>query len=122
MLKLIPTAAVFLLVSCVCNCLDDGDADLAEATMATTEATLMDSLRGFIANAIDGGSSGMARQLLNAEISSSCSLGLLKLMRGLRSLEPWAVRREYQMLFLSLAFFLSRDVDSTPGQLKKCVA
>ncbi|CAN8019011.1 unnamed protein product, partial [Ixodes persulcatus] len=92
MLKFIPTAAVFILFTCVCNCLDYADADLAETKMATTEATLMDSLRGFIANAMDGGSSGMARQLLNAEISSSCSLGLLKLMRGFRNLEPWAVR------------------------------
>ncbi|CAN7941786.1 unnamed protein product, partial [Ixodes hexagonus] len=58
----------------------------------TTEATLVDSLRESVRNLINGGSSGIARQLLAAEISSTCSLGLLKLMRGLRNLEPWAVR------------------------------
>ncbi|XP_070394992.1 nose resistant to fluoxetine protein 6-like [Dermacentor albipictus] len=32
------------------------------------------------------------RKLLKADVSTECSLGLLKMMRGFRNLEPWALR------------------------------
>ncbi|XP_065284610.1 nose resistant to fluoxetine protein 6-like isoform X2 [Dermacentor albipictus] len=50
-----------------------------------------DSLRGILDTVLDP-SSPLARKILAADLSFPCSLGLLKLVRGLRSLEPWALR------------------------------
>ncbi|XP_050051461.1 nose resistant to fluoxetine protein 6-like [Dermacentor andersoni] len=36
--------------------------------------------------------SGLARRLLQADISAECSLGVLKFMRAVQELEPWALR------------------------------
>lgn len=91
MFKCISTATLLITFTCANIGLGDDNADLMEKTV-TQEATLMDSLREFIGKLMDGGSSGIARKLLQADISSRCSLGLLKLMRGIRNLEPWAVR------------------------------
>ncbi|CAN8004291.1 unnamed protein product [Ixodes hexagonus] len=49
-------------------------------------------MREMVGDLMDSGSSAMTRNILAADISSQCSLGLFKLMRGIRNLEPWAVR------------------------------
>lgn len=53
---------------------------------------MAESLRGFVARTVDGSSHSLARKLLLAEVSSRCSLGLLKFTRAIRNLEPWAFR------------------------------
>lgn len=67
-------------------------------TSTRPEPKLMDSLRGLIAKAFDNPSSSLTRKILEAGISSECSLGLFKLVRGIKRLEPWALRREYSFL------------------------
>lgn len=50
-------------------------------------------LSEFLRVAMDSAStSNVARKLLTADMSPECSLGMLKLMRGIRNLEPWAFR------------------------------
>ncbi|KAL1413996.1 hypothetical protein MTO96_007811 [Rhipicephalus appendiculatus] len=41
---------------------------------------------------MDQSSPEFTRKLLKAEVSTDCSFGLLKLVRAIRNLEPWAVR------------------------------
>ncbi|EEC03359.1 hypothetical protein IscW_ISCW002049 [Ixodes scapularis] len=52
----------------------------------------MDSLREVLAKAMDNPSSSITRKVIEADISGECSLGLFKMMRGIRRLDPWAVR------------------------------
>lgn len=68
--------------------------DLKNASATMPDANMAESLRGFVARTVDGSSHSLARKLLLAEVSSRCSLGLLKFTRAIRNLEPWAFRRE----------------------------
>ncbi|KAM7311965.1 hypothetical protein ISCGN_008870 [Ixodes scapularis] len=89
MFFLVPNAVLLL----ICASLGAaGEGAGATTTTAAPELTLMESARQMIGNLMDSGSSDMKRSILAADISSQCSLGLLKLMRGIRNLEPWAVR------------------------------
>lgn len=49
-------------------------------------------LKQLIGNLLDGASPRFKRKLLSADLSTECSLGMLKFLRGLRNLEPWAMR------------------------------
>ncbi|CAN8019016.1 unnamed protein product [Ixodes persulcatus] len=85
------THVVVLVLSLTSSlCIDD-----QSASMGTTTAkpqSLMDSLREVLAKAMDNPSSSITRKVIEADISGECSLGLFKMMRGIRRLDPWAVR------------------------------
>lgn len=69
--------------------------DDARAEAPATEppqAKYADRFKQLIANLLDGASTGFKRKLLNAELSPECSLGLIKFIRGIKNLEPWAMR------------------------------
>lgn len=93
-----PTAAVFVLTVCLCAlvtpCLCDSGTnwDPAAADGVQPNVSYVDKLREFIGNAMDGASSELTRKVLGADLSVECSLGLLKLVRGIRNLDPWALR------------------------------
>ncbi|KAL3222509.1 hypothetical protein MRX96_004966 [Rhipicephalus microplus] len=64
---------------------------------ATTSAPLkktrfLDAAKDFIAKSMASSGGGFARKLLQADISSECSIGILKFMRAVKDLEPWALR------------------------------
>ncbi|KAH6945455.1 hypothetical protein HPB50_008531 [Hyalomma asiaticum] len=61
----------------------------------TPEPSFFDKLKRWIGQRIDESSPALTRKLLTADVSPQCSIGLLKMVRGLRNLEPWALRREY---------------------------
>lgn len=58
---------------------------------ASTPSSLADSVRAALDNVLDP-ANPLARKLLEAEMSPTCSLGLLRLVRAIRNLEPWALR------------------------------
>ncbi|XP_070383950.1 nose resistant to fluoxetine protein 6-like [Dermacentor albipictus] len=58
----------------------------------TSEPSFMDKLKRWIGKQIDESSPALTRKLLTADVSPQCSIGLLKMVRGLRNLEPWALR------------------------------
>ncbi|XP_037269392.1 nose resistant to fluoxetine protein 6 [Rhipicephalus microplus] len=58
----------------------------------TPEPSLIDKLKRWIGQRIDESSPALTRKLLTADVSPQCSIGLLKMVRGLRNLEPWALR------------------------------
>lgn len=83
---------VLVLLVSLCSCLEYDPPEVA--TTKGPEPTLLESLRQMVGDLMDRGSHEITRQVVAAEISSQCSLGLLKLMRGIRNLDPWAVRRK----------------------------
>ncbi|KAK8759178.1 hypothetical protein V5799_003193 [Amblyomma americanum] len=52
----------------------------------------MEKIKHWISQKIDASSPALTRKLLRADVSPQCSIGLLKLVRGIRNLEPWALR------------------------------
>lgn len=58
----------------------------------TPEPSFFDKLKRWIGQRIDESSPALTRKLLTADVSPQCSIGLLKMVRGLRNLEPWALR------------------------------
>lgn len=56
------------------------------------EPSFIDKLKRWIGQRIDESSPALTRKLLTADVSPQCSIGLLKMVRGLRNLEPWALR------------------------------
>ncbi|KAH6945026.1 hypothetical protein HPB50_006753 [Hyalomma asiaticum] len=53
---------------------------------------LVDKVKAFVGSMLNNQDSGMTQRLLQADISPSCMVGLLKLMRGIRNLDPWVIR------------------------------
>ncbi|XP_077503756.1 nose resistant to fluoxetine protein 6-like [Amblyomma americanum] len=53
---------------------------------------LVETIKSFVAKMMNNPNSALTQRLLGAEISPSCMVGLLKLMRGIRNVEPWALR------------------------------
>ncbi|CAN7990385.1 unnamed protein product [Ixodes hexagonus] len=51
-----------------------------------------DVMRGVAMKAVDSSYATLSRFVVRANVSSTCSLALWKLMRGIRTLEPWAFR------------------------------
>lgn len=83
-----------VVICCVCLPYSSGDEVIAsDPPVATTtqRTTIADSLRRFLNNALTG-SSSTRRKIVESGISSTCSLGLIKLLKGIRNLEPWALR------------------------------
>lgn len=86
----------------------DGPAD--QPTTVRARSSVVAAVRELLSTALDSAStSDVARKVLQAEVSAECSLGLLKLMRGLRNLEPWAFRRKFFLyILLSINLELKR--------------
>ncbi|XP_077511561.1 nose resistant to fluoxetine protein 6-like [Amblyomma americanum] len=59
----------------------------------TKKARFFDNIRSTIKQLTSTGGGGFTRQLLEADISADCVLGLLQFMRAFRELEPWALRQ-----------------------------
>ncbi|CAN8019012.1 unnamed protein product [Ixodes persulcatus] len=69
----------------------DGPVD--QPTTVQARSSVVAAVRELLSTAMNSASmSDVARKMLQAEVSAECSLGMLKLMRGLRNLEPWAFR------------------------------
>ncbi|KAM7303472.1 uncharacterized protein ISCGN_013428 [Ixodes scapularis] len=67
----------------------DAGGSKSENESGLTMFKLMTSL---LSEAIGNPSSPAARRVLRAEVSSSCSLGLLRFVRALKTSEPWVLR------------------------------
>lgn len=87
-----PVSLVCLLLVCVpvIWCYDEGN------TTATTtpqpDEGFVKKVQAFFASMMDKISPEMTRNLLTAEVSPTCSIGLLKLVGAIRRAEPWALR------------------------------
>ncbi|XP_049516875.1 nose resistant to fluoxetine protein 6-like [Dermacentor silvarum] len=68
----------------------------ARAVVANTSrperSKFLESVRAGITQLMSSAGPGFTKQLLQADISPECSFGLLKFMRALQALEPWALR------------------------------
>ncbi|XP_050049863.1 nose resistant to fluoxetine protein 6-like [Dermacentor andersoni] len=64
----------------------------ARAVTENSSPGLIDKAKAFIGNMLNSKDSALTRRLLEADISPSCTVGLLKLMRGIRNLDPWVIR------------------------------
>ncbi|XP_029844649.3 nose resistant to fluoxetine protein 6 [Ixodes scapularis] len=87
--------ATIVLVACVLGCVALCTGELGNDTTTTTTPTpnIMDTIRAYMDMAMQSPElTGLSRKILGADISTSCTIGLLKFMRGIRALEPWAVR------------------------------
>lgn len=49
-------------------------------------------IRKWVSNALNDPSGSLTRKILGADISPSCSVGLFKLMKSLRKVDPWILR------------------------------
>lgn len=69
------------------------DPSIDATTPIQPKPKFLDIARAFIAENMGGSAvSGVARKILQADISSECSIGILQFMRALKDLEPWALR------------------------------
>ncbi|KAL1445767.1 hypothetical protein MTO96_044837, partial [Rhipicephalus appendiculatus] len=84
-------ALTIFLFACV-PCLGSGEASVTSPESGQSEPNYVQKLKEWIANAMDRAPPMFTRKLLEANVSTDCSLGLLKVMRGVRNLEPWALR------------------------------
>lgn len=73
------------------------DSPATSISPAANRTTILERLGYLVQNLTTfGASSSLARKLQRADVSSACTLGLLKVIRGLRNMEPWVFRREYE--------------------------
>ncbi|KAL1431716.1 hypothetical protein MTO96_013824 [Rhipicephalus appendiculatus] len=82
MLRVLLLCAVVCYVAVPCAC----------AVPESSSPGLIDKLKEFIGNMLNNQDSGMTQRLLQADISPSCTVGLLRLMRSIRNLDPWVMR------------------------------
>ncbi|XP_075543165.1 nose resistant to fluoxetine protein 6-like [Dermacentor variabilis] len=85
-----------------CKCSPNDTDSQDETTTATTIGTTLSTaelevnyvkmLKDWIGSAIDQSSPTFTRKILKAEVSTECSFGLLKLVRAIKNLDPWAIR------------------------------
>ncbi|XP_075538428.1 nose resistant to fluoxetine protein 6-like [Dermacentor variabilis] len=83
------------------------------------QKNFMDQLREMVADAFDRSWSATSRRLVQAEVSPTCSAGLLNMARGLRNLEPWAFR-----LFDASGKYpngILQATNSDPGAFDECI-
>lgn len=67
--------------------------DAAENVTNETPNVLV-TIRKWVSNALNDPSGSLTRKILGADISPSCSVGLFKLMKSLRKVDPWILRRK----------------------------
>lgn len=71
-------------------CYDEGNT--TTTTTPKPDEGVVGKLQALIASMMDKISPDLTRKLLTAEVSSTCSIGLLKLVGAIRRTEPWALR------------------------------
>ncbi|KAH9360608.1 hypothetical protein HPB48_007571 [Haemaphysalis longicornis] len=122
----IPAVVVLLTAACVmCNmgaswCLDANQESVtASPTTPRPHKNIVGQLRDLVASSIDSSWSAVSRRLVRAEVSPTCTAGLLKLAKGLRQLEPWAFR----LIDASGKYptGLLQATTSDPGSFDECV-
>ncbi|KAL1438076.1 hypothetical protein MTO96_010418 [Rhipicephalus appendiculatus] len=64
----------------------------SRTTTPPEKTTFFATLRTTVKKLTSQAGSGFLRKLLQADVSSECSLGLLKFTRAIQELEPWALR------------------------------
>lgn len=57
-----------------------------------SRSKFLDSLRGAMKQVMSSVGSGLKRQLLQADISADCLIGIFQFMHAIQDLEPWALR------------------------------
>lgn len=89
-----PALWIFVLGFLVCTSATSVIDDARTEAPATEppQPNYAEKFKQLIANLLDGASTGFKRKLLSAELSTECTLGLLKFIRGIKNLEPWAMR------------------------------
>ncbi|XP_054919484.1 uncharacterized protein [Dermacentor andersoni] len=119
-----PATSLFLLAILLCAwattpCLGGAEASASSSETGWSEASYVQRLKDWIANAMDRVPPTLMRKFLEADVSTECSLGLLKMMRGFRNLEPWALRLiDASGKYPTGAFQLSR---ADMGAFDQCV-
>lgn len=88
----LPLALALLVGSCATLCDGKTEGSPFAASTEEPEVKYLDTLKEWIAKAMDRAPRDVMRKVLAANISVECSLGLLKLVRGVRNLEPWVLR------------------------------
>lgn len=78
-----------------------GEGEELNTTAASPHLNSFETLRKFLRNLVDGSHASMTRTVLEANVSAQCNLGLIKLFRGIRNLEPWVFRRKCPLTRLS---------------------
>lgn len=82
MLRVIVLCAVVCYIAVPCAC----------AVTESSSPGFIDKLKAFVSSLLNNQDSGMTQRLLQADLSPSCTVGLLKLMRSIRNLDPWVIR------------------------------
>lgn len=87
-----PVSLVCLLLVCVpvIWCYDEGNT--TTTTTPQPDEGFVKKVQAFFASMMDKISPEMTRKLFTAEVSPTCSIGLLKLVGAIRRAEPWALR------------------------------
>ncbi|XP_037557843.1 nose resistant to fluoxetine protein 6 [Dermacentor silvarum] len=100
-----PCPSVFIALLCIAGAtVASTSGPSAMAVTATTQPSvehpptaqptpkLVQSLKRVVDDFLGNPRSPLARRLIAAKVSSGCSIGLMKLLRALRNMEPWAYR------------------------------
>lgn len=91
-----PTSHVFARTVFLCalatSCLCDGETDFDFEAGLQPNVSYVAKLREFVGNAMDNASPRLAQKVLQADLSVDCSIGLFKMVRGIRNIDPWALR------------------------------
>ncbi|XP_077501017.1 nose resistant to fluoxetine protein 6-like [Amblyomma americanum] len=92
--KVVLIVVTVLLCGCLPCCLggSGSDGDSSASMTEQQNVSYVSKLKEWIASAMNRASPSLTRKLLEAEVSADCSVGLLTLVRGVRNLEPWALR------------------------------
>lgn len=90
---------VGVLVVLICSCIrtavfatESATEGFSSTLQTTPPPSLRATLRTYINSLMQRSSGSLTRKLLQAELSSQCSVGLLQFLRGVRDVEPWALR------------------------------
>ncbi|KAL1413994.1 hypothetical protein MTO96_007809 [Rhipicephalus appendiculatus] len=95
------------------------DGVTTDKAILVPQKNFMDKLREMVANAFDTSWSTASRRLVQAEVSPTCTAGLLNMARGMRNLEPWAFR-----MFDASGKYpngLLQATTSDPGAFDECI-
>lgn len=87
-----PVSLVCLLLVCVPVIWCYDEVNTTTTTTPKPDEGFVKKVQAFFASMMDKISPEMTRNLLTAEVSPTCSIGLLKLVGAIRRAEPWALR------------------------------
>lgn len=84
LLVIVSTLCVFLPESAMCD----------PETTAKPRLDVIAEVRKVVGKMLDDPSGSFTRKVLQADLSTSCSFGLIKLLRAVKRVDSWAFRRE----------------------------